>query len=113
MGQDKEEPEKEGIVTGWHWTQKTSKNGNPMIVVKYELLDYGAPRLAEYFLTEHENPHVVRKNQKALLEIMNACGCLMPDTDALSKSPAPVKVWYKKDGEFWRVTRREFEDAPF
>lgn len=100
-------------VESWYWAIEKSKAGNDMVTVKYFPKGLGDPPIKEYFSVWNEKQWVARKAQAEMLSIMQACGCLEPDTDALTKSPCPERIVWKKENNFPRVIRREWEDAPF
>lgn len=111
MGTDSLEME----VTDWRWRKHTSKtSGRHMVALDY----YGAisdPIVTEYFTVLHEGYAGSASIQK-LATIATQCGAVsaMQHSDLedicfeMNRGRKPDRIHYKKDGKYFRVTRRQF-----
>lgn len=103
------------IVTDWRWRKHTSRtSGKTMIAVDY----YGGisdPIITEYFTILHGGYSGTAAVQR-LSTIAIQCGAVsamqhseIDDICAeINKGRKPDEISYKKDGKYFRVTRREF-----
>jgi DNA repair protein RadD len=103
------------IVTDWRWRKHTSRSsGKTMIALDY----YGGisdPIITEYFTILHEGYSGTAAVQR-LSTIASQCGAVLAMQrleledicDEMNKGRKPDKISYKKDGKYFRVTRREF-----
>jgi len=102
-------------VTDWQWRKHTSRSsGKIMIAVNY----YGGisdPIITEYFTILHEGYSGTAAVQ-SLSAIASQCGAVsaMKNSDIdeicyeMNMGRKPERIRYKKDGKYFRVTRREF-----
>jgi DNA repair protein RadD len=102
-------------ITEWRWRKHTSRaSGKLMIAVDY----YGGlsdPVITEYFPITHDGYAGTAAAQK-LAAIANRCGAASAmscsDLDDICRGmqmgDKPKKINYKKDGKYFRVTRRDF-----
>ena len=102
-------------VTDWRWRKHTSKaSGKDMVAVYY----YGGisdPIVTEYFTILHDG-YAGSAAVQRLATIAAACGCThaLRNNDLndlcfeIQQGRKPQQIHYKKDGKYFRVTRREF-----
>lgn len=105
-------------VDWWDWSVHTSRtSGKEMIKCSYYPDDLSGPVIREYLCITHEG----FAGQKALAElskIANSTGAmdvykadnLQEVCDILNQTEAPTKVEYEKNGKFYNVKRRIWED---
>lgn len=105
-------------VDWWDWSVHTSRtSGKEMIKCSYYPDDLSGPVIREYLCITHEG----FAGQKALAElakITNSTGAmdvykaddLQQVCDILNQADAPTKVEYEKNGKFYNVKRRIWED---
>lgn len=105
-------------VDWWDWSVHTSRtSGKEMIKCSYYPDDLSGPVIREYLCITHEG----FAGQKALAElskIANSTGAmdvykaddLQQVCDILNQADAPTKVEYEKNGKFYNVKRRIWED---
>lgn len=106
-------------VDWWDWSVHTSRtSGKEMIKCSYYPDDLSGPVIREYLCITHEG----FAGQKALAElakITNSTGAmdvykaddLQQVCDILNQADAPTKVEYEKNGKFYNVKRRIWEEA--
>jgi DNA repair protein RadD len=107
----------EMALTGWNWRKHTSRaSGKDMLAVSY----YGGlsdPSVVEYFPITHEG----YAGQKALNAIVTIAGkadvnFIKADTleewaDRLNGGNCPRMIEYRRDGKYYRVIRRKWNNA--
>ena len=102
-------------VTDWRWRKHTSKaSGKDMIAVDY----YGGisdPIVTEYFTILHDGYAGSAAIQRlATIAIGSGCSHAIRNNDLkdicseMQTGRKPHTIHYKKDGKYFRVTRREF-----
>lgn len=107
-------------VTGWRWQAHTSqRTGKEMLVVTYygELSDMP---VKEYVTVMHEG-YAGQKARQTLFALMNGnieakrtaqeCACLSDIAHLMDSLPAPSSIQYKKNGKFFDVKRRVFDES--
>jgi len=106
-------------VTGWRWTKKVSnRTGIEMILCSY----YGAlsdPTIREYLTVAHDG-FAGLKARRTLRTIAEKCGSDMSQFDGdstlsdlasvMSKETPPAEIEYRKDGNFYRIIDRVWND---
>lgn len=107
----------EMALTGWNWRKHTSKaSGKEMLAVSY----YGGlsdPSVVEYFPITHEG----YAGQKAINAVVAIAGkasvnfikadAIEEWADRLNAGQCPSVIEYRRDGKFYRVTNRSWNDA--
>lgn len=110
----------EMLVNDWLWSRHVSRSsGKEMVKVTY----YGAlsdPTVTEYLPLLHGG-YAAQKALSVLAHLANNNGAVLPAQsdldalcDAMNESLPPGMITYKKDGKFYRVTKRLFDamEAP-
>jgi DNA repair protein RadD len=107
----------EMTVTAWNWRVHTSRtSGKEMLAVTY----YGGlsdPPITEYLPVTHEG-YAGQKAINQLAKIAQNSGCSLKDIHGLhlcaailqKESRHPCSIEYRKDGKFFRVTKRTWND---
>jgi DNA repair protein RadD len=106
-------------LTSWSWRKHTSKtSGKDMLVVAY----YGAlsdPVVTEYLPVTHDGyagqravAQLVKMSQKAGASF-DGVDLLEDWANRLNKSKAPSRISYKKDGAYYRVLTRDWDNETF
>jgi len=104
---------KEMEVDSWSWQIETSKTtGKKMVTVKYYGKGYGDPSIKEYFCVFHDG-FAGQKGAKDLAAIRAQCGAARMEIPDFQEATPPVKLKYRKDGKYFRVVARVFEEIPF
>jgi DNA repair protein RadD len=102
----------EMTLTGWRWRKHVSRtSGKEMLAVSY----YGAlsdPSVTEYLPVTHEGYAGV-KAQDLLVSIARAAGAVLENdleqlAAALTKAQHPISIKFRRDGKFYRVTKRDW-----
>lgn len=110
MGRDRSETEP---VISWRWKQQQSKSGFPMLVV-----DYYTPTLtiSEYLCVRHGG-YAQDKAERLLSSICKRAGAALPSLESLptaadymTRVSAPTEITYEKDGNFFKVTKRQWPE---
>jgi len=105
-------------LSEWKWRKHISRtSGKEMLMVTY----YGAlsdPGVTEYFTITHEG-YAGEKARKQLslvasranqLSSIKHLSCLDEIADVMTKGVMPSSIKYQKDGKFFRVIRREWNE---
>jgi len=103
-------------VTGWKWREHTSlASGKIMLAVSY----YGRlsdPAVTEYFPVLHEG-YAGQRAMKEVIKIADRAKIVGMNVDNLSSlaaqltnGNAPKSIQYKKDGKFFRVLQKEWNE---
>ena len=104
----------EMALTSWHWRKHTSRaSGKEMLAVTY----YGAlsdPAVKEYLPILHDG----YAGQKAMAELgkiaakagilFDGAGSLEDGAERLNAGRMPTAIKYRRDGEYYRVIKREW-----
>lgn len=104
------------VVTGWKWREHTSlATGKIMLAVSY----YGRlsdPAVTEYFPMLHEG-YAGQRAMKEVIKIADKARIVGMNVDNLSSlaaqltnGNAPIQIKYKKDGKFFRVLKKEWNE---
>jgi DNA repair protein RadD len=104
------------ILTGWKWREHTSlASGKMMLAVSY----YGRlsdPAVTEYFPVLHEG-YAGQRAMKEVIKIADQTKIVGMNVDnlsslaaQLSKGNPPIQIKYKKDGKFFRVLKKEWNE---
>jgi len=104
------------VVTGWKWREHTSlASGKIMLAVSY----YGRlsdPAVTEYFPVLHEG-YAGQRAMKEVIKIADRAKIVGMNVDnlsslaaQLSNGNAPKSIQYKKDGKFFRVLKKEWNE---
>jgi len=112
------EPE-EAPVDRWEWDVYTSRNsGKTMLRCRY-YCGLWHPVVAEYVTLTHDG-YAGQKALKTIMAIAQGCGLdmrrfadeldLADLADALNQSPPPAVIEVQKDGKFYRVVNRRWDD---
>jgi DNA repair protein RadD len=107
----------EMALTGWNWRKHTSRaSGKDMLAVSY----YGGlsdPSVVEYFPITHEG-YAGQKAVNAVIMIAERAGVVFTGTntlddwaDRLNGGSCPAAIKYRRDGKYYRVTRRKWTNA--
>jgi DNA repair protein RadD len=107
----------EMALTGWNWRKHTSKaSGKEMLAVSY----YGGlsdPSVVEYFPITHEG-YAGQKAINAVVAIAGKAGVNFIKADAIEEwanrlngGDCPGAIQYRRDGKYYRVMRRSWNDA--
>lgn len=107
----------EMALTGWSWRKHTSRaSGMDMLAVSY----YGSlsdPSVTEYFPILHQG-YAAQKAIDSIAKIaeqsgVNFTGCqaLEEWADRLNAGSQPAAIKYRRDGKYYRVTQRSWNDA--
>ena len=107
----------EMVVTSWNWRKHVSKaSGKEMLAVTY----YGAlsdKPITEYLPINHEG-YAGQKALGVLVQMKDKSGAPNSDihslegiSSAMNKGIPPAKINYKKDGKFYRVLTREWNES--
>lgn len=104
-------------VAFWEWQIQTSRSsGIEMLVCSYYDGKPGAPPIKEYYCIWHGG-RVADKAQRDLAKVAKKAGVFnLEDTRQLTNGTPPEKIFYKKDGKFYRVTEKVWppeEEIPF
>ena len=107
-------------VGSWTWREHVSKSsGKEMLRVTYYPESLTGQSVNEYLCVRHEG-YAGMKALSLLATIANGSGCFsemggdMSLTEAasiLQNSPAPTRIIYKRDGKFFRVVHRTWEEG--
>lgn len=107
-------------VGSWTWRKHVSKSsGKEMLRVTYYPESLTGQSVNEYLCVRHEG-YAGMKALSLLATIANCSGCFsemsgdMPLAEAasiLQNSPAPTRIIYKRDGKFFRVVHRTWEEG--
>lgn len=106
-------------VTSWAWRKHTSKmSGKDMLCVAY----YGAlsdPVVTEYLTVTHDG-YAGQRAVAQLVKMAQKAGASFEGVDLLedwaerlNKSRPPSHISYKKDGAYYRVLTRDWDDDAF
>ena len=107
----------EMALTVWNWRKHTSRSsGKDMLAVSY----YGGlsdPSVVEYFPITHEG-YAGQKALNAVAQIAERAGAGFAGADTLEEwanrlngGDCPSMIEYRRDGKYYRVIRRKWENA--
>lgn len=107
----------EMALTGWNWRKHTSRaSGKDMLAVSY----YGGlsdPSVVEYFPITHEG-YAGQKALNAVVAIAERAGTIFTGAntleewaDRLNGGQCPAVIEYRRDGKYYRVIRRKWNNA--
>jgi DNA repair protein RadD len=106
----------EMALTDWNWRKHTSRSsGKDMLAVSY----YGGlsdPSVVEYFPVTHEG-YAGEKALNAVVSIAEKAGTIFTGAntleewaDRLNAGACPGVIRYRRDGKYYRVTRRSWDN---
>jgi len=106
----------EMVLTGWKWREHTSfASGKMMLAVSY----YGRlsdPAVTEYFPVLHEG-YAGQRAMKEVIKIADKARIVGMNVDnlsslaaQLSKGNPPIQIKYKKEGKFFRVINKDWNE---
>jgi len=113
---------KEMIITGWNWRKHISNtSGKEMLAVSYYSKNLSDPSITEYLPLRHDG-YAGDKAVNELAKMANASGVGSRELfatgitklDSIAKymndGKPPATIKYKKEGKFYRVLSRNWND---
>jgi DNA repair protein RadD len=110
MGMDLPEVE----IKYWDWQIATSRSsGKEMVVISYYPYNAVDPVIKEYLCLWHEG-FAGKKARELLKELAKNAGVVdYNDTAKMERGVCPAIIKYQRDGKFFRVMERIWEEVPF